>query len=401
MEIKLDVNKHIYRYLQELADNEDISLRALQGARRSGKTYTTCQFLLIQALQFGDTIIVASMTAEQGRAGAYEDMKTILREAPKSFSQYFEIYKTPREIRCKATTESGKQGTIVFRSFLDPETAKGGACDYVFINEANKFSKQQYLDLSVNARKGVILDYNPQQRFWADDYDIDILRCSWWQNRKHLTRAQIKWFEDIRDAAHRQNATAADIYYYQVYYRGEYCGLSGQIFTRANIHTIKEADVPKRLHSPIIFTDPSALRGNDFFPIVLCAVDDARNLYVLRTDSRNDGTKSERLQKIVEFATLYDNTRIYIETNGLVGIEFAEFVHASGVQFVPYTSTKKKFDRIVAHYQELTQRVFFVDNYNTGEFLQQVFEFSEKCEHDDNIDCVNSAVMVEKILGQF
>lgn len=387
-----NTNERIFRYLWE-ATEDGCSLRALQGARRSGKTYTTCQFLLLRALCFGESVVVASMTAEQGRAGAYDDMRTILNDAPESYSQYFEILKSPREIRCIARGRNGRCGVISFRSFLDPETAKGAACDWVFLNEANKFSKQQYLDLSANARQGAILDYNPQKHFWVDEFEVDVLKCTWQENRNHLTSAQIAWFEQLERAAHRDGATAADIYYYQVYYCGEYCGLSGQIFTRANIDV--RTAMPDGLTNPTIFCDPSALRGNDYFAIVLTAMDTQGDMWVVDVDSANTGTREEQLKTIRKMAAQFDGTRIYIETNGLVGLEFAEYCQEEQLEFVPYASRKNKFERIIAHYEDLTRNTHFVDSMQMTKFLEQVYEFSEKCEHDDNIDAVNSAWMVQ------
>ena len=148
----------------------------MMGGRRSGKSYFIEQFLLTRVLS-GMSVNVATMTAEQGRLGAYEDCKTILASMPAGLQQYYEVMKNPREIVCKSTP-NGRSGRGHFKSFQDAETAKGIACDWVFINEANKFSLQQYYDLAANARKGVILDYNPQGRFWVDDLNVTPLQCS-------------------------------------------------------------------------------------------------------------------------------------------------------------------------------------------------------------------------------
>jgi hypothetical protein len=39
-----------------------------------------------------------------------------------------------------------------------------------------------------------------------------------------------------------------------------------------------------------------------------------------------------------------------------------------------------------------------VRRYNTQFFLNQVYDFGEKCDHDDNIDCINSAFNVYKYI---
>lgn len=387
----ISMNGHITRYLERRRP-----LMALQGARRAGKTYTTCQWLLLNMYNDGDVVVFASMTAEQGRKGAYEDCRTILSSWG-DFGQLFEVMKSPREIHCKRTnTSSGRAGVAYFASFQDPETAKGGACDWVFINEANKFTKQQYLDLAANARKGVIVDFNPNVHFWIEEVlaESDILKCSWKQNRKYLTQAQLDWFQQIYDAAHREGATAADWYYYLVYYEGEYSELAGEIFTRQNIQVVKPEVVPTAFKRIVLFGDPSALRGADWFPLVLAGQDTDGNMWVLDVDSVNDTSREERVRRIQQMASQYDGVQIYIESNGLVGIEFLEFAQNSLPNVNYWCSRGDKFERIVAHYQELTSRVLFVDNARLGGFLKQVYEFAKRCEHDDNIDAVNSAYMI-------
>lgn len=383
-----DITKYIYRHLEE-CKRKGVTPIALQGARRASKTYTTCQFLLTQMLQYGDVCVFASMTNEQGRLGAYEDCKTILSNMPKGVAQWYEVKKSPREIAC-LNVVGGRSGRAHFKSFADAETAKGVACDWVFINEANKFSLQQYYDLAANARKGVILDYNPQVHFWVEQLGVEPLKCTWQRNKDHLTEAQLQWFQQIYDAAHAPNATSADWYYYLVYYEGEYSELAGTIFTRANIQVCQPEDVPKDIGKPVLFADPSALRGADYFPLAMGAMDSKGELWVLDVDTTNGGTREERLKRMVEMAAQYDGTQVYIEGNGLVGIDFCEFAQNSGYYFNTWTSRGKKFDRIVAHYQDLTLRTHFVDSPRLGEYLKQVYEFAQGCEHDDNIDVVNS-----------
>ena len=86
------MNKKITDYL-----NSGRSVMAIQGARRASKTYTIMQWLLLNAYNNGDVCLVVSMTAEQGRTGAYEDANTILRSWG-TFGDLFEVGKSPRRI---------------------------------------------------------------------------------------------------------------------------------------------------------------------------------------------------------------------------------------------------------------------------------------------------------------
>lgn len=397
-EYRPDITRYIYRHLETCKAKGRTPVK-LRGARRASKTWTVCQWSLFQLLQEGDTFVFASMTNEQGRLGAFEDCCNIIAGFPTGLRQYYEIGKSPRQIACRSTP-NGRSGIIVFRSFQDPETAKGIACDWVFINEANKFTLQQYYDLAANARKGVILDYNPQNAFWVDKLPNKELVCTWQKNKEHLTPAQLQWFQQIYDAAHKPTATSADWYYYLVYYCGEYSELAGAIFTRGNIQIRQPEEVPKKLSQPILFCDPSALRDSDYFPAVVAALDEAGNMWVLDVDSTNSSVpekvggdpKQERLDRMLHMAGQFDNVSLWIEDNGLPGIEFIEqYAQPSGREWRTWHQVRDKFERIVSHYQELTRRTYFVDSPRLGEFLKQVYEFAKKCEHDDNIDAVNSA----------
>ena len=398
------MNAKIVRYLERRKN-----LMALQGARRAGKTYTIMQWLLLNVYNDGDVCVVASMTNEQGRRGAYEDAKNILQSWG-GFGSLFTVFKSPRRIECERNnTTSGRAGNIEFASFDDPQTAKGVACDWVFINEANKFTRQQYLDLAANARKGVILDYNPNQRFWIEDEmpDEDILKCSWQDNAKHLTEAQIAWFEKLKANAMRPNATAADWYYYRVYYLNEYEELSGDIFTPANIRKCTPEEVPSGIKNFVVFGDPSALCGGDYFPLTLSATSPDGTIYILDADSTNEGGKFERCKTIERMAGKCDHARIYIESNGLVGAQFIEYARGENPHEKPdrvlpvegWCSRGDKFERILAAYETICSRVVFVEQPLLNEYLKQVYEFARKCEHDDNIDNIATVCRLHQFIA--
>lgn len=399
---KPDITAYIYRFL-ERGKRDGVTPLKLQGARRASKTYSICQFLLFQILEEGDVCVFASMTNEQGRLGAYEDCKTILANSPAGFRQYFEVMKSPREIVCRSTP-GGRSGVAHFKSFQDAETAKGVACDWVFINEANKFSLQQYYDLAANARKGVILDYNPQQKFWSEDVGGALLQCTWQQNKQHLTQAQLDWFQRLYDNAHKPDATSADMYFYRVYYCGEYAELSGDIFTPNNIVT-RAVDI-KRLRNFAIVADPSNLTGADYFTSVVVATDGAM-LYVLDAMSVNGSAEQaevadwsdwcKRWKPILEqwrrWKAQYGVRMIFAEANG-VGAEFLRYARSQDVAVKPFFSTGNKHRRIMDNYGNICERVIWNDSEAIADYLKQVYQYTGKDEadiHDDNIDCVSNA----------
>ena len=359
------------------------------GGRRSGKTYGILTFFLLLGAIERIVVNIATMTQEQGRLGSHADAKDIIRQHPATFGNY-EVLESPREIRNKKT------GTrIFFNSYADSETAKGVACDYLFLNEANKFSKQQYIDLAVNARRGIFIDYNPTKRFWIDDFvkECDICHTTPFDN-PYLPKVQLDYFRTLEALGTRENATEVDIYNYKVQVLGEYYELSGDIFTRDNIHFGTPSEPLQRY---IIFCDPSALRGADYFACVLSATD-GRKTWVVDTHSVNDGTPYDVCKVLEEWCRSYDVGAIYIETNGLQGIEFYEFANNSLPYVQGWNSKGKKEERILAKYNSITNWTIFADNDNNRAFVQQIYEFSvhPKCEHDDNVDALASTLTARK-----
>ena len=359
-----------------------------QGGRRSGKTYGILRFLLLTGAMERIIVNVATMTQEQGRLGSHADAKDIIRDHPATFGGYT-ILESPREIRHKNGTR------IFFNSYSDSETAKGIACDYLFLNEGNKFSKQQYIDLAVNVRRGVFIDFNPAKRFWIDDFftDEDICHTTPFDN-PFLTEVQLETFRHLERLAKRPDATEMDIYNYKVQVLGEYYEVQGSIFTRGNIHF---GTPTKPLEKYMIFCDPSSLCGNDYFACVLSATDGER-VWVVDTHSVNAEAREEVCRVLIDWCKAYDVGMVCIEKNGIPGIDFLAFANESMPYVQGWLSRGKKEERILAKYGAITENMMFVDNANNRDFVEQVYEFSitPKCAHDDNVDALASTISARK-----
>ena len=209
------------------------------GGRRSGKTFFILQQLL-GFIAYGDVVSVATMTGEQGRLGAYQDAKDIIAGSP-TYLPRVEVLTTPREIR----HESG--GRMFFSSYQVSERAKGIACDWLYINEGNNFTEQQYIDLAASVRKGVFVDRNPNSECWTERNGFSLIHSTWQDNINNLTAEQRAWFETLKLKAESPNATQADIAFYKMYYLGEYAEIVGSIFTPANL--VQESTLPEGLYS--------------------------------------------------------------------------------------------------------------------------------------------------------
>ena len=363
----------------------------LRGGRRSGKTFAILRFLMLYCEAVPKTVVnVASMTAEQGRLGAYADAKTIKDLAPTLFEDV-EVLTSPREFRF------ANGSRIHFNQYSNSETAKGIACGWLFINEANNFTKQQYVDLAANVRRGIFLDYNPNIQFWVDDLFTDDDICdSTWRDNPYLTPTQLEYFAMLKRQAERPDATAVDRRNYSVYYLGRYSELQGSIF---NDDVIKfgRREVAG-MHHFAVFCDPSALRGNDYFACCLTAVDDYGVVWLVDSYSVNTGSRAEVAKKIRQWCSEYDVTQVYVETNGIIGQDFYDYCFNSGMNVAGWYSHQGKFERIIANYQNLREKVRIMDTEANRAFMQQVWDFAEKMPdglHDDNIDALNSSYTMQ------
>lgn len=357
------------------------------GGRRSGKSYLIEQLLLGRALR-GEVVSVATMTSEQGRLGSYADVCDIIAGSP-TIQPYVKVLRTPRQIECL------NGGRMFFNSYQDPERAKGIACDWLYINEANNFTERQYIDLSASVRRGIFADRNPNTDCWTERNDFTLIHSTWKDN-EYLTEGQREWFEMLRRKAESPDATPIDIALYRMYYLGVYAEVIGTIFTPQNIQTIEE--LPSNIHSWLVFIDPSSLCGGDYFATVLCATDGAK-MYAVDYWSKNDGALTaqiEVIEKIRGWQRTVDLHRVYIETNGLGKLVYSDFQNC-GIPVEGWLSRGEKTERIMSNYIGITEQVVFVGQDKWQPFLSQVYTFGKGCEHDDNIDAINSALLAYKL----
>lgn len=369
-----------------------VRLFDFMGGRRSGKTWFILQKLIGRTVK-GEIVSVATMTENQGELGAYADAVDIINGSP-SLLPYVNIGKSPKVIQCR------NGGRMFFKSYTNPERAKGIKCDWLYINEANNFTKQQYIDLSASVRKGVFIDRNPNSRCWSEEMGFELIHSTWKDNEANLTQVQLDWFRMLKERAEAPDATSVDRALYSMYYLGEYADIDGAIFTRTNIRM--NPDLPRRSDGSLalrnfrIFADPSALRGADWFALCLSALDDDGNVWIVDTFSVNTGSREDVARRIIDWSRVWDVAGVSIETNGIVGIDFFDFCINSGIHVDPWYSRGNKYQRIVGNYQNLTTRMSVLDTEANRAYLEQVYTFAERCEHDDNIDAINSSYNLQR-----
>lgn len=388
--MKMKINKKIADYIKQRKRNGKKTF-LIMGSRRSGKTYTISQYLVLKAYNRKTTINVAGITMEQLRNGVYSDMKEIIESEP-CLSAVFEFFTSPREIRNKV---NGSR--ISFNSYQNPETAKGFKCDYLYMNELNNFSKEQYYALTPNVREGFFGDWNPTKHFYIEDlYAPDEILHTTWKDNPFLTDLQKEYFHNLKRAAEKVGASSVDIWAYKVNYLGEYSNdLAGEIFKADNINIIET--LPEKTKSYKVFIDPSSLRGSDYTAATLSCVDDEMNYYIIDSLLQNKGTYEEVGNKLVEWEKSYGPLRIYVETNGYVGIEFFEFLRRNykRLSIQGWCSKGNKFERIISQYGNITRHTYFLNFPGLQNCLDMMYDFGEKCDFDDYPDCLASTILMQ------
>lgn len=358
---------------------------AFKGGRRSGKTICICQFLILRAYNHGEVVNVASMTEDQGRNGVYADMLRIIDDCP-TLSAFAECTASPMVIRFR----SG--GKIIFKSYKNSETAKGIACDWLYENECNNFTEQQDTDLRANVRKGTFYDWNPCGDFWIHKtHSEEDIHTSKWTDNPFLTDAQRQYFADLKANFESPKASALDIYNYNRYYLGLDSELRGQIFMEEALTFCDPEEVPKNLCNVRVFGDPSAMVGSDWFPIVLSAkCKSTGKIYILDVFTTNDAGREAIVKQLYEWIGSYDRVKVWIETNGYIGEEFFKYAKNSRIPVQSWYSSRNKFERICAAYEGIRDKFVFVRSPRLDGYMAQVYEFSNKCAHDDNVDALAS-----------
>ena len=113
------------------------------------------------------------------------------------------------------------------------------------------------------------------------------------------------------------------------------------------------------------------------------------------------GDRAGIVRKLREWCKTYDVAKVYVETNGIIGIDFYDFAVNSELNVEGWYSRGNKFDRIIANYQNFRERMTILDTPANREYMKQTYSFAERMkigEHDDNIDALNSSYNMQTMV---
>lgn len=140
----------------------------VQGGQGAGKTYSILQLIINHcSSNAGKEVFIASAELSKMRLTVIRDFKKIMVDAG-----LFE-----RNNWKDGTYYEFKNGSFIKFIGLDKvDIGKGLRSDLIFINEANKINFETYRELTSRAKR-VIIDYNPNRKFWAHEEVIPRPDC--------------------------------------------------------------------------------------------------------------------------------------------------------------------------------------------------------------------------------
>ena len=200
------------------AYKSDTRITCLQGGTRSSKTYSLCQLFIVKALnETGKVFTICRKTLPALKGTAYRDVLELLKE----LGLYTE------ENHNKSELSYALNGNLIeFISVDQPQKIRGRKRDYLWLNEANEFTYEDYQQLILRTTDKVYLDYNPSDPYsWIYDKVITRDDCTFikstYKANPFLDKDTIAEIERLKDI---------DPDYWRVYGLGEIGSIQTMIF---------------------------------------------------------------------------------------------------------------------------------------------------------------------------
>ena len=200
------------------AFKSDTRITCLQGGTRSSKTYSLCQLFIVKALnETGKVFTICRKTLPALKGTAYRDVLELLKQ----LDLYSEEYHNKSEL---SYTLNGN--LLEFISVDQPQKIRGRKRDYLWLNEANEFTYEDYQQLILRTTDKIYLDYNPSDPYsWIYDKVITRDDCTFikstYKANPFLDKDTIAEIERLKDL---------DPDYWQVYGLGEIGSIQTMIF---------------------------------------------------------------------------------------------------------------------------------------------------------------------------
>lgn len=211
----------VFEYLQECEEN-NTRIVLLEGSARAGKTVQTLIYFVQRLLkESGKTLSIVRKTLPSLKNSVLKDLIFVLEK--------FEIYE-PNSVRKQEGYYTLPNGSIInWFSSDDPQKLRGSKRDYLFCNEANELTLEDFTQLSIRTEGMMVLDYNPSEiHSWVYELenreDCKLYRTTWRDN-PFIEQSIIDEIERLKET---------DENYYRIYSLGLRGIPTTLVFTRYN-----------------------------------------------------------------------------------------------------------------------------------------------------------------------
>ncbi|MFZ4707349.1 MAG: PBSX family phage terminase large subunit [Bacteroidales bacterium] len=192
-----------------------------QGSSRSGKTYSILQLLiLVKAMEeTGSIFTIVRKTFPSLKASVMRDFFEILNSN--------DLYDEKNHNKTENTYQLNGN-LFEFMSMDQPQKKRGSKREYLFLNEANELSLEDWVQLTIRTVKQIFIDYNPSmEEHWIYEIviprkDCTFIQSTYLDNKEFLPAEVVKEIENLRDV---------DENYWRVYGLGLPGQVKGVIFT--------------------------------------------------------------------------------------------------------------------------------------------------------------------------
>ena len=128
-----------------------------QGGSRSGKTFNLLFWFIIKLLREENKVLtICRKTLPAVKSSAYRDFLTIID----SLGKYDEKDHNKSDLTYKIGTN-----LVEFISLDQPQKVRGRKRDYLFVNEANEITLEDWRQLIMRTAGKIVIDYNPSEEF--------------------------------------------------------------------------------------------------------------------------------------------------------------------------------------------------------------------------------------------
>lgn len=195
-------------------------IKVIPGGTSSSKTFSILAILINDCItQSNLSISVVAESLPHLKRGAIRDFLNIMKATNRYNDNYW------NKTNSIYTFSNGSY--IEFFGVEDADKLRGGRRMKLFINEANRVSEEAYTQLAMRTSDDIYIDYNPTNRFWANDiFDAEVLTLTYKDNEA-LSSTIIEFLE-----SHRIKAATSTYWtnWCRVYLDGEIGSLEGLVF---------------------------------------------------------------------------------------------------------------------------------------------------------------------------